>query len=338
MLEAPMSNSQADLWTQPDWMSETRHWIAAVLAHHDLRLTGLPDQIHLRPWSTVFRVPTSGGDYYFKAALPSLAFEAALTATLAETWPDLLPRVLGLDRRKGWLLMADGGTRLREVLKSDKDIQHWEVILACYARLQRQLAGRTEELLEIGVVDRRLKGLPGKFQALLDDVDVLRLGEPEGLSPKEHHQLLDFIPEFTTLCAVLGSYPVPETLDHGDFHDGNIFIHEGRYLFFDWGDSSITHPFFSLRVPFVSVEYRFGLEEGSPWFLRLSNCYLAEWGQGGPGSPLQEAYRLSRRLAPIISALRWQAAIRPLAGSEKNEYAHAIPSLLGEFLSLNHMA
>ncbi len=162
--------------------------------------------------------------------------------------------------------------------------------------------------------------------------------KPEGLSPKEHQQLLDFIPEFTRSCAVLSSYPVPETLDHGDFHDGNIFVHDGRYLFFDWGDSSITHPFFSLRVPFVSVEYRFGLEEDSPWFLRLSSRYLSEWGQGGPGSPLHEAYQLSRRLAPILSALRWQRAIEALAEPEENEYAYAIPSLLSEFLTLNQLA
>ncbi len=175
-----MSNSPPHLWTQPEWIGETRRWIAEVLAQHGLTLTGPSDQIHLRPWSTVFRVPTSGGDHYFKAALPSLAFEAALTATLAETWPDLLPRVLGFDRAQGWLLMADGGTRLREVLKTDGDIERWEVILARYARLQRQLASRTDELLEIGVVDRRLKGLPGKFQALLNEVDVLRLGEAGG--------------------------------------------------------------------------------------------------------------------------------------------------------------
>jgi hypothetical protein len=328
-------NSSTDLWTQPGWINNIRGWIEDVLTQHNLSMTGPLEQIHLRPWSTVFRVPTSAGDHYFKAALPDLAFEAALTATLAETWPDLLPRILGVDRTKGWLLMANGGIRLREVLQADRDAGHWETILPCYARLQRQMASRKDELLEIGVFDQRLAVMPGKFEALLKNTAVLQLGRPAGLSADEYRRLIDFLPRFASLCAELSGYPVPETLDHGDFHDANIFFNDGRYLFFDWGDSSITHPFFSLRVPFVSIEYTFELDENSPWFSRLRDCYLAVWDQGETSDYLLEAYSLSRRLAPISSALRWQRAVEALDDLESSEYAGAIPSLLAEFLSLN---
>jgi Ser/Thr protein kinase RdoA (MazF antagonist) len=31
---------------------------------------------------------------------------------------------------------------------------------------------------------------------------------------------------------------VDRTLQHDDLHDGNVFVRDGRYLFFDWGTAA----------------------------------------------------------------------------------------------------
>jgi hypothetical protein len=38
------------------------------------------------------------------------------------------------------------------------------------------------------------------------------------------------------MCRQLSAVAIPETVQHDDLHDGQVFVRDGRYLFFDWGD------------------------------------------------------------------------------------------------------
>ena len=203
-------------------------------------------------------------------------------------------------------------------------------------------AGRQEDLLNLGVPDRRLAVLPEQFRALLADEEMVGLGQSYGLDAQEQGRLLASQPLSLRLCQRLATYNIPESLDHGDFHDGNVFVsNNGTLTLFDWGDSSVTHPFFSLRTTFVSLENTLGLPQDSPWHARLRDAYLEAWVGVETPERLLEAFILSQRLAPITAALRWAPAIASLDVAERaeaklpSEYAHAIPSLLREFLDLN---
>ncbi len=68
------------------------------------------------------------------------------------------------------------------------------------------------------------------------------------------------------MCEQLVQYHIPETLNHGDFHYGNVFVRGGRFSFIDWGDSCVSQPFYSLRTVLVSAEISLGLEENSRSF------------------------------------------------------------------------
>jgi hypothetical protein len=126
MSETMSSQSDKLPWTQPGWREEAEAWIGAELEQRRIRVAGTIEQPHLRPWSTVLRVPTSAGDHFFKATSPLLAHEPALTQWLAEQRPDCIAPVLAVDRERGWMLMPDGGTTLRSVIQADRDIRHWE--------------------------------------------------------------------------------------------------------------------------------------------------------------------------------------------------------------------
>ena len=67
------------LWTQPEWLDQANAWIRTELERNNLNLLGPIEQPHVRPWSTVLRAPTSGGDMYFKAVPPLLTHEIAIT-------------------------------------------------------------------------------------------------------------------------------------------------------------------------------------------------------------------------------------------------------------------
>ena len=69
-------------WTDPLWLARAHEWIYAQVARLDLGTVGAIDQRHVRPWSTVLRVPTESGDVYFKANIAALRHEAASAVAL----------------------------------------------------------------------------------------------------------------------------------------------------------------------------------------------------------------------------------------------------------------
>ncbi len=74
------------------------------------------------------------------------------------------------------------------------------------------------------------------------------LGQEEGLTEEEYAQLIASVPEVARLCRELSAYGIPETIQHDDLHNGNVFVREGRYVFFDWGASCVTHVPYGLKL------------------------------------------------------------------------------------------
>jgi hypothetical protein len=75
-----------------------------------------------------------------KAGGPGNRYEAALLGALA-SWrmPNLL-EPLAVDTDRGWLLLPDGGTRLRETLDGGPGVDAWWRILPEWAEPQLSLA------------------------------------------------------------------------------------------------------------------------------------------------------------------------------------------------------
>jgi hypothetical protein len=235
------------------------------------------------------------------------------------------------------MLMADGGNRLRESIKTEEDIRHWEALLPIYAEMQIQLSEKALDLLNLGTPDHRLEALPYKLEALIEDRDALQLGHGQGLSSREIADLDNFLPELSELCLQLIDAGIPQSLHHGDLHDGNIFLHNGHYDFFDWGDCSLTHPFFSMRTAFVSLENTLKIEENSAWHDRLIHAYLEPWTEWATHLELVDLFRIAQKVSPLCSALSWQRSLSDLSSEERDPYGEAIPSLLRELLDLNQV-
>jgi len=342
---AVISHSPSPEWSQPGWLDQVEQWIQAALAQEGLAAVGPIEPVHQRPWSIALRVPTAAADFYFKACAPVLGHEAAVTDALYRWRPDCTPIVLNSDAGRGWLFLADGGQTLRQAFsgkgssgkgasRSALTASSWGEILALYAGLQLDLAGHVDELLKLGAPDRRLALLPLLYRDLLAEPEWLLIDQPDGIKTAEYQRLLDAEPQVTELCHELGAYAIPMSLHHNDLHDANIFFAAGRTLFFDWGDSSIAHPFFSLRTVFVSIEHTFGLEEQDPFFNDLAHAYLQPWTTLDTAANLTAAFDLARRLWALSSAVKYKTLLRQQEAA-RAEYAAAVPSLLQEFLEAN---
>jgi hypothetical protein len=250
-------------------------------------------------------VPTDDGDLWFKANAPPHAFEAALLAMLERIRPGRVPELVAVDTDHGWLLMRDGGSRLRELVRSSADLGHLDQALATYAGLQLAAASSVDALLAAGVPDQRLSTLPASLEQLLEDEDALLLGRPGGLTGEEHTRVRALLPDVVSACSRLTDYGIPETIQHDDFHDGNVFVQDGRYLVFDWGDSCVSHPFHSLVVATRAAAHRLELPPGGPDLLRLVDAYLEPFADFGPHRDLRAAAALAHFTGTAARSLAW---------------------------------
>jgi hypothetical protein len=329
-----MADQTQFLWQDPDWQKQVNDWIQAEAARHSIRINGEIEQPHMYAWSTVLHIPTDQGKLFFKATAHETIYEAALTQLLAKWYPDCMPEFVSVDGGRGWMLMRDGGEQLRASIRPTKNIAPWKPVIARYAEVQIRLADHVTELLSLRLPDHRLSVLPALFRKLLADEESLMVDQEKGLTSPEWEQLNGLASRFEEICAELAAYGIPESLNHGDFHDGNVLLRDGRITFFDWGDASVTHPFTSLRTFFVSIEIALGLDDYvfTPEMAELLDLYLEPFQQFASREELSRAYQVSKPVASIVKALAWHQGISRMEGSLRAEYAWIVPELMREFL------
>jgi Phosphotransferase enzyme family len=274
-------------WTEAEWLADATAWIDA-----QVHVTGEIEQPHIRPWSTVMRVPTAEGDLWFKAVTALHRFEPALTAFLAQLRPDRVPEVIALDTNRAWMLMRDGGMRLRELPAT---VEHWERVLSGYAELQIAAAPHLAELLDLGVPDFRLARLPGLVKEML-------ACKPEDLSVEEHSAILDRLPEVEAIAHQLSTDGIPETIQHDDLHDGQVFVRNTQSIVFDWGDACVSHPFHTLTVTLRAAARKLELKPGGREVLRMRDAYLEPYG---PPTELAPVAEIAYRTGTLARAYAW---------------------------------
>jgi len=336
-----MSSTPSQLrWHNPDWQKQAHAWIRSEAERNSIQITGEIEQPHAYAWSTVMRVPTNAGAIFFKATASETIYEIALTKLLASIQPDCLPELIAIDTTRGWMLMRDSGETLRGSIRPTKDVSPWEPVITKYAELQIGLTQHVDEILALGIPDNRLAALPALYKQLLTDEESMMLDQEKGLTSVDFQQLQNLSPRFEQICADLAAFGIPESINHGDFHDGNVLLKNGRITFFDWGDANVTHPFVSLRTWFVSMEIALELDDWAPptsEMTALLHRYLERWDRFGDKECLLAIYNLSRPVASIVKALQWHQGIIRMEGSVREEYAWIVPEVLREFMIYEKM-
>ena len=300
-------------WDQPTWRKAALGWATRELTARGLRESGTARRsVRLRPWSVLVRIPVEGSGtttaVWLKANPPASAFEAPLTAALARWVPEYVLDPLAVDADHGWSLLPDGGELFHQVLdRTPADPRAWEEPLRQYATMQRALVPHTKDLEQLGVPSARTTDLPQVFDETVEFIHSvtertaapLRQPAPDA-DPATLHALR---PRLLNWSAELADLGIPDTLDHSDLHDGQLFNPEpGRFTFFDWSDAAVSHPFCSFLVPAGRVTERYG-PDALP---RLRDAYLEPWtGTGRTGKELRQALTLAGRLGVIGRAVSW---------------------------------
>jgi hypothetical protein len=320
------SFSQRPPWSYPGWFERASAWIREETGRRESIV-----QHHLRPNSCVLR----SGSRHFKAVAGINAAEPAVTALLAERFPDLVPAVLAMDVDRGWMLQKDGGIPLRSLTHKPADLGRWRQVLRVFARMQIESAGMLDSLLATGLEDRRLDRIPALYEGLVDSPRLLGGEHPEGIPEVEFSSMWRRRGEVRQLCDELAAYQIPETIRHDDFHANNIMVDGERFGVIDWGESYAGHPFGSLFMALRYAAYLLDLEEGGPELIALRDVYLKEWTDWEPLPRLVEAYQGAARLQMLSRALTWHDFMSSVDPELISEYEGSAEYWLRLFMGLD---
>jgi Ser/Thr protein kinase RdoA (MazF antagonist) len=167
--------------------------------------------------------------------------------------------------------------------------------------LQQRGVGRVEELLGIGVPDRRLVTMVPRIAAVVEQWG-------SGLDEPERRSVDALVNDLPVRLAAIADCGVPDTLVHGDFHPGNVAGRPDGYVILDWGDSFVGHPlvdelaFVERLPPSTAFEVR-------RWF-------VSAWERIVPGS---DPARAADLLDPVVALLAAVMYAGFCAGVEPDE-------------------
>src|SRR6266516_1227529 len=295
-------------------VAEAHDW-----AREACRSLGIPvvapiESVHVQPWSTVFRVPTSDGAGYVKCCGPTQAHEARLTALLHREFRGLVTEVLALHPTRPWMLVAEGGKKLGEVYTGDELLRAWREILPRCALMQRDITRRANEIIAFRTPDRRAARLLAGFADVVAGEPELSGQRPDRLTADERRALTSVHARLAEGLRALAAVGIDDTLNHDDLHQNNVLVRDGRMVIFDWGDACVSHPFLTLAVTLRFAAQKTGRAADSAEIVALRDAYLEPWRDRASTRELRDAAELGRRIGEVSRTLTFDAVARAYPG------------------------
>jgi hypothetical protein len=275
-------------WTKPGWFDAAEIWIQTELQRQGLKAIAPIELVKNWALAIILRVPTTEGMIYFKASSPLFAQEAEFTGILAQRYRQNIPEVLATYPDKSWILMRE---LEGEILENMGDISHWEAALNQWAKFQILAIEHRSDLTTCGWVDLGVEHIAKTLGQLFDPSLRIPWNYGKNLANPELLQLLPFVPKLQEVLEQFRELNIPDTLVHGDLSPRNIYLRDQGFIYFDWSDTCISHPFFDL------IRFLYEIEKDLPDVAdarsRIRNAYLAPWTIYAPMEKLVSTFEFS---------------------------------------------
>ena len=287
-------------WEWPGtWDDDTRKWISDHLKLKGARSNWTTTPIRSWSISSVVRIcagiSRKSERFYFKASPTFFSKEAAVTAEVEGRFPDISPRLVAVDKARGWMLMDDLGDI---TLGAADSPELWCEAMRALARIQIEFANDAGALDRLGIERRTTSETSATLREWTQDEEALDLHYASGRSLSALRRLEPHIKRVEQLCERVDSIGLPKTLDHGDLDAGNVFVRDGSPVIMDWSDASISSPLFApVLIPQVSR---------NPL---LARAFLAEWAEYVSMDRLKVAFLAAKPIAALERAFHYHRNI-----------------------------
>lgn len=288
-------------------------------------------------YSTVWRLETTTGIFYLKQVPEALFVESKMLAFLQEQGFRTVPELLAENKLLHCFIMVDCGDHsLRTLFNGKVDFNQLTLGIVNYTTIQRALETKIKQLFLLGLPDWRLNEIPSLYSQLILQDNLLLKG---GLTRKEIDRLHQLHSACTKLCDDLSQYNIPETISHCDFHDNNMLFASkaGSINIIDWGETVVSHPFFSLNGCLWNLTYFHKINKTDALYSKLQSHCIAPWLDFLDEKKLLKAFNIANHLSGIYAALCSEVmhiATKGQLGTVQHTHKGQIAGCLRSFLNI----
>ena len=281
-------------WAIDDLMSRVK---VDILSYHIVVETS---------YSVVYQIKTSRGIFYLKQVPEALFLEPYTLRILHASQCQYIPEIIAENKDLHCFTTTScGDISLRHLFQNEVNLEILNQGIDTYTQIQRKLEDKTESLLALGLPDWRLHHFPTRYNALINNTTLLK---NDGLTSKEIERLHQLIPTCIELCEKATQYKIKETISHCDIHDNNMLLDKktGVIHIIDWGETVVTHPFFSLNGCLWNITYHHKIKETDANYHLLQLQCISAWLDQYSETTLQEVFNITHQLLGIYAALAYE--------------------------------
>ncbi len=292
-------------WAKPGGPAADLAWANGVLRAQAMAPNAPPEQIRSWNLSSLWRMPTTGGDVWLKVVPPFFAHEGAILEALAGA---PVPAVLGRDGPRVILAGIPGEDQY------DAPLPRLHPMVDILVGIQVAWLGRAEELLAIGLPDWRAPALTAAIADLVE-----RAGHR--VAAADRVTLADFVEGLSSRFEAVAACGLDDGLVHGDCHPGNVRGEGSNLVLLDWGDCGVGHPLLDMPGFLDRIDPAQVAPVRDRWLARLRDLV--------PGSNPDRAAALIAPVAAARQALIYQRFLDGIESSEHPYHQADVPDWLG---------
>ncbi|WP_133405328.1 phosphotransferase [Parashewanella tropica] len=291
------------VWDNNGWLEQVNDWVTKQLNILGINSTGGLQPVSGWGLGHVLKQPAEQGDVYFKATakLPLFSNEAVLSQYLHSiNMPT--PEVLAIEETHQYQLTKDFGCGLAE----DSPAAIWAGAFEQFAQLQLKSMSYLKDFSKHGCLHRPISGVVAQLQYLIKHPELPSLLDSEILLATEKT-----IAKLSHNIDELSQLEIGEALVHGDLHIENVAMNDDQYLFFDWSDACISHPF-------IDGTYLYRMPDSQDK-TQIINAYLKPWKQYYDPQQVEHAWQRCEHVCYAHQAVSYASMMLHLSPQARAE-------------------
>jgi hypothetical protein len=277
-----ISDTDLHEWAQFNWYNDLTKYLNNIFEDYEI------EQVKTSSLSTVIKIKADK-NYYLKKVPSFFHHELTITNYLSTAYPQNVPEIIKIDKANSILITEEIALPL---LEKSNEIEVWINALNEYAKMQLKEICNVNDLISLGIPDRRLERLLTQIDIITNHIAIVATNKEYSLTKSEIEEWNILVPKMRrSIISQKGL--MPETIEHGDFYLANIASDKEGAVFFDFTDISVTHPFFSLITFLSECEF----SEGQKEF--LIEAYLSNFSKFYELTKLRKIYEEVSRIGEI---------------------------------------
>jgi hypothetical protein len=274
-LEAILSGNDGDgsPFARIGWIEDAQRWIQSSINDHEIIFTGEIRQLNSGgPFCLVRLATESGPAYWIKGVGDQNAHEFSVTRYLAEHCPGYLPPVIAM--RSDWnaWVMEEFGASMH----NSDSLDDFQRAVYQLANLQKQLVGKSEELLVAQCTDHGIVILNSRIDEIIEYLDgAMRRQASVKVPSLSTSRLYEIRNVLHDACVALQGLQIPDSLIHNDISPGSILSNGTHCVFTDWCEVYVGNPFITIEQFCVHAARK--TDEPESWVRSLRSIYRSCW-------------------------------------------------------------